>query len=253
MILLVVGIFSAFLGSLMGLGGGFILIPILNLALGFSMKDAVFLSLSSVFFLSVLQNITNREIIRENRAPLLRLSFFAVIGSAIAAWIGTRTPDAVISIAFSLFVIGFGIFFWRSSSQALAQVSSHIRKGTADLLMITAGISSGFFGIGGGIITVPVLHHFMLFPMKDCARLSFFVQFFATGVGLLVYYHTRKEVIYQIPPSTLIFLLSGAIIGMFLSRRIKTTNAGLKKLFAVLLIAIGLWKILYSLQHFLYA
>lgn len=42
MILLLFAILSSFIGSLMGLGGGFILIPLLNLGLGFSPKDAVF-------------------------------------------------------------------------------------------------------------------------------------------------------------------------------------------------------------------
>ena len=228
----------------MGLGGGFILVPILSLVLGFSMKDAVFLSLCSVFFLSILQNLVNREIILNNRKPLLRLSFFAVIGSGVAAWVGTRTPDVIISIAFAIFLLSFGAFFWRSPGDLLAGVSTKYRQGSADFLMILAGISSGFFGIGGGIITVPVLHHFLLYPMKESAKLSFFVQFFATGIGLLVYYHSRKEVIYELPPSTLLFLLFGSLAGMLLSRRVKITNENLKKLFAILLIGVGTWKLI---------
>lgn len=185
----------------------------------------------------------HRDLMQKNRPALLRLSFFAVIGSGVAAWIGIKTPDFILSVAFGIFLMAFGIFFWRSQSHALAQVSTRLRQSSADFFMVLAGVSSGFFGIGGGIITVPVLHHLLLFPMKECTKLSFFVQFFATGIGLLVYYHTRKEVIYQLPPSTLAFLLLGSLIGFFLSRKVKATNEILKKLFAVLLVLVGATKL----------
>ncbi len=242
--ILFVSIFASFIGSILGLGGGFILVPLLNLVLGFSIKDAIFLSLSSVFFLSILQCLMNRELMRQNRKPLLRMSGFAVLGSAIAAWIGARSPDIALSIGFAVFLMSFGVIFWRSSNDIFKNFSGKFRQSGADAMMVVAGLSSGFFGIGGGIITVPVLHHFLLKSMKDCTRLSFFVQFFATGVGLLVYFHSRPNVLHEMPPSILIFLLGGSLIGFIISRRFKIHDEKLKKLFATMIILVGLWKLL---------
>ncbi len=244
MSLILVGLFSAFIGSLVGLGGGFILVPILNLLMGFSMKDSIFLSLAAVFFLSVLQNIMNQELIMQSRKELLRLSFFAVIGSILAAWIGARSPDLILSVSFGIFLIVFGIFFLRSSDQWLSQIPSKARSRASGFLMTFAGITSGFFGIGGGIITVPVLHYLHLKSMQESAKLSFFVQFFATGTGLLVYFHSRRDVLSALPPSVLIFLLLGSFAGFILSRKIKLKDDRIKKLFATLIMLVGLWKII---------
>jgi hypothetical protein len=232
-----------------GLGGGFILIPILNLALGFPIKDAVFFSLCSVFFLSILQNLMNKDLIHDNRKLLIPLSLYAVVGSVVAAWIGARSSDAVLSISFGIFLVIAGMAFARSSDQLLARVPAHIRSRTSHGLMVFAGVTSGFFGIGGGIITVPVLHFLHLKNMQDSSKLSFFVQFFATGTGLLVYYHSRRDILYQLSPTILGFLLLGSLIGFILSRRVKLKDQKLKKIFAVLIVLVGLWKLVSLLIH----
>lgn len=245
--LFLAGALSSLIGSLIGLGGGFILVPVLTMLMHFGMKDAVFFSLSAVFLLSVLQNILNKELIRAHRRMLWRLSLFAILGSVMASWIGARSDDQSLEIAFGLTLIFFGLLFVRSNGLPLEKIPKTMLEYTSMVLLFVAGIISGFFGIGGGIITVPVLHKVLRFDMNQSAKLSFFVQFFTTGSGLLVHYHSRREQISDEPISSLLILLIGSVIGFVLSRRIKVSNENLKRLFAIALIGIGVWRIYKSL------
>lgn len=109
---------------------------------------------------------------------------------------------------------------------------------------VLAGVASGFFGIGGGIILVPALALLGGYSPKESVSLSLYALLFPVGIGAVSVY--IKEGLLQwkdIDKASTIAagLFLGAIIGAWLSQFVP--NSLLKKLFALLLIyvAIQMW------------
>ena len=106
---------------------------------------------------------------------------------------------------------------------------------------LAAGIGSGVFGIGGGIIIVPMLVFFANFPQKMATGTSLGVFLLPVELlGALSYYRAGNV---NVKASLLI--AGGLFIGSFLGAQLSLGmgDAILKRGFAVLLVAVAarLW------------
>jgi uncharacterized protein len=106
---------------------------------------------------------------------------------------------------------------------------------------ITAGILSGLFGIGGGILIIPALIFFARFHTKLAIGTSLGAMLLPVGLlGAYAYYQTGNV---NIKASLLIGL--GLFLGAYGGARLAQMLAGatLQRMFAVLLVvmAVRLW------------
>ena len=106
---------------------------------------------------------------------------------------------------------------------------------------ITAGILSGLFGIGGGILIIPALIFFAKFHTKLAIGTSLGAMLLPVGLlGAYAYYQTGNV---NIKASLLIGL--GLFLGAYGGARLAQMLAGatLQRMFAVLLVvmAVRLW------------
>src|SRR5689334_13632629 len=106
---------------------------------------------------------------------------------------------------------------------------------------ITAGILSGLFGIGGGILIIPALIFFAKFHTKLAIGTSLGAMLLPVGLlGAYAYYQTGNV---NIKASLLIGL--GLFLGAYGGARLAQmlTGATLQRMFAVLLVvmAVRLW------------
>ncbi len=109
---------------------------------------------------------------------------------------------------------------------------------------IAAGILSGMFGIGGGLIIVPVLVLVMGFPQHTANATSLIALLLPVGLlGVLEYYRAGKISSEHIWFG--IIIAAGLFLGALFGAKIATsmTNELLRKFFAVFIgiVAVRIW------------
>lgn len=238
------GALSSFIGAITGLGGGFILIPVLTMVAGLDIKDAIFLSLASILWLSILRVHQNRTVIRQYTPILRRYLWFVLAGSATAAYIGSHSSSELLNKIFVSVLICLSLyFFWDQKTDEEESSKPQPKPIWGELLLFLSGSLGGLLGIGGGIITVPTLHKIFRFPMFQAVKLSFPFAFVSTSTALLVYFSQRKEGILSISPFVLLVLLAGTYSGSQLASKVKISSSKIKLFFAIVIGLMGAIKL----------
>jgi uncharacterized membrane protein YfcA len=103
---------------------------------------------------------------------------------------------------------------------------------------LAAGVFSAFFGVGGGIIAVPLLILFAGLPERAATATSLMAIAVTATAGVVVYAY-RGEV--EVEYAALVGLpaAAGALAGSAWQQRIRVNT--LSYAFAVLLSALGVW------------
>ncbi len=205
-----IGLFVGTFGTLIGAGGGFILMPIfVFLYPSIPTEQLTAISLTVVFFNALSGSIAYARKGRIDFRSGLLFSLAtipgAIAGSLATAYLSRRWFDPIFSmflIAASLYLIvrspsnGARTDGVRASKHPIRQVRE--RDGTIHLisynvplgvsLSVLVGFLSSLLGIGGGIIHVPLLVHLLDFPVHVATATSHFIlavmAFFGTAVHL---------------------------------------------------------------------
>ncbi|MEQ8156062.1 MAG: sulfite exporter TauE/SafE family protein [Clostridiaceae bacterium] len=111
------------------------------------------------------------------------------------------------------------------------------------LIGIVAGILSGMFGIGGGIIIVPALMYLCGFSQLKAQGTSLAVLLPPAGILAFIQYYKKGQVNVQAGILIIIFLVAGSVLGAKLAQNFPAEI--LKKGFAVLMILASL-KMIFS-------
>jgi uncharacterized protein len=111
------------------------------------------------------------------------------------------------------------------------------------LIGIVAGILSGMFGIGGGVIIVPALMYLCGFSQLKAQGTSLAVLLPPVGIFAFIEYYKKGQVNLQAGILIVIFLVIGSVFGSKLAQNLPLEV--LKKSFGVLMILISL-KMIFS-------
>ncbi|MCU0526136.1 MAG: sulfite exporter TauE/SafE family protein [Elainella sp. Prado103] len=199
-LLIGVGLFTGVLSGLLGIGGGLLMVPALTL-FGVPLVQATATSLVGVFLSSVSGSLRNLKAKQLNWRVSLLLALFGIGTAQFGAWLGDRLPDGWLSLAFAGLLL-FTIYLMNLRQQLQNQsdrLSDHSQKApeinsreqstlqsvdpparsAAPLqIMPTAGIGllagllSGLFGVGGGVVMVPLQMLFLGEAIKVAVRTS---------------------------------------------------------------------------------
>jgi uncharacterized protein len=233
---LAISYLAGLLGSLVGVGGGIIVVPALTLLMGVSIQKAIAASIVSVIATSsgaaasyVSQRITN---MRLGMVLEVATVIGAITGAYLAAWISGRGLFLIFAA-----VLGYtawsmvrpkgkprepepdaladrlrlhGSFFDRSLGQEVSYRVSKTRLGLA--VSYVAGVSSGLLGIGGGVLKVPVMNLAMGIPIKACTATSNFMIGVTAAASAAVYL-MRGEVLPFVAAPVAVGVLLGAKTG----------------------------------------
>ena len=268
-LIVLLGAFAAgLLGSLTGLGGGVIIIPLLTLVLGVDVHYAIGASIISVIATSsgsaaayVKEGITN-----------IRIGMFLEIATTISAIIGVIIAGYMnanyIKIVFGLILLFSAYsmlkkkidhsnnektsvlanYFKLNGSYPLQGVMKpyavhHVMGGFA--MMFVAGALSGLLGIGSGALKVLGMDNIMKIPFKVSTTTSNFMMGVTAAASALVYLHKG-----QIDPGIAMPVTIGVISGATVGARIliRTNTDKLKLVFAVVIIFLALQMIYNGLQ-----
>ncbi len=173
-----VGTVSGFLSGLLGIGGGVIMVPFLIFVFSHSFPKEIYVhcalatSSSSAFFFTLSGMIAHARFknVKWKNVPYLGLGAF--IGALIGSTLASHTPGDFIkkAFAFLLFYVSYRLFSGKNVTFK-EDLKSSIDARMFFLLGLITGTIASFFGIGGGVIAVPVMA-FIGFDMREAIGTS---------------------------------------------------------------------------------
>jgi len=157
LILMGFGIGAGLLSGMFGLGGGIIIVPGLMFALGMDQRRAHGTSLAGVFLISLSSFFSYWTHDHIDWPVVLWLSIGSVAGSLVGAELLNRLSKRTLTLAFIgiLVIAGIRMFFKIDAAGEMI-----LNAPTAAWLVaigLVVGALAGMLGIGGGLMTVPIL------------------------------------------------------------------------------------------------
>jgi uncharacterized membrane protein YfcA len=153
------GIFG-FVGGLFGIGGAFLAIPVLGIAFGLNEQTSqgTALAMGTPNVIVGLWSYSRKARLNWRLAGTLALTGLPF--SFVAARIATLLPSGALRIAFSIFLLLIALDLARRTFLTQAPAMAALPWPFAALAGALGGTFSGFFGIGGAIMTVPAMTMF---------------------------------------------------------------------------------------------
>lgn len=253
LIILIGSYFAGLLGSLTGLGGGVVIIPLLTLLLKVDIHYAIGASLVSVIATSsgsaaayVKEGITN-----------MRLGMFLEIATTAGAMCGAilavYIPTHYIAILFGVILIVSAILSLRKKAEIIVQHKSYLSEklklnssyptanGTVNysvnkvgggfFMMLFAGVISGLLGIGSGALKVIAMDSIMRIPFKVSTTTSNFMIGVTASASAVVYLQRG-----YISPGLSMPVVIGVLFGAFTGSKLlvqSTSSRWLRWTFAI--------------------
>ncbi|RKQ35471.1 sulfite exporter TauE/SafE family protein [Oceanobacillus halophilus] len=260
-ICLVIGMLTAFIGSIAGLGGGIILVPSLFFMYSISPSFAwanpqtiVGISLITMIFTGLASTLSYLRAKRvDYKTGLLFLSG-SLPGGIIGSWLNEYINAQAFLIYFGILMVIISLLFFIKKDKFKRTIdpdSSGVRTGSlygetfqyrvtfvpAFILSFIVGILSGLFGIGGGSIMVPAMMLLFGIPAHIATATSMFMIFFVSifGAGThVILGHIAWEYVF--------FFIPGALLGGVLGAKVNQLlpSKSVEWILRILLIFIGL-------------
>ena len=237
-ILIGVGLVAGTMGSLLGVGGGIVMVPALTL-LGLSPVQTASTSLIAVASTSVSSTI---EYSRQKRIDYrlgLEIAIFAIPGAVLGAIMSEYLSEGLFKLLFGIILVLTGIYILYKKSilrDTGVKKRSMVLRAAVFAATFGAGIISSLFGVGGGIIFVPAMLIVLGLTMHRAAPTSQFILMITSMAGVLVH-------AYLLHPDYLqaLALSAGAFVGAQFGARISRTakESLLQQLLALILIAVA--------------
>ena len=255
------------IGSLLGLGGGIILVPALTILFNIPIHEAI-----GVSFIGVLVNSSSSSLVYiKNRITDIKLSSIlelgAVIGSIIGAYAALLIDSNILSVIFGLVLGYIAIDMYRKLKKNLENNNietksddereyfdqstnetirySVIREKEGVILSIAGGIFAGLLGLGGGAIFVPIMNRIMKVPIKVAIATSSFMIGITSLVGALIFFN-NGFIDVAIASPIILGIFFGAQIGSRVNKVIDKKI--LTNIFCLVLIYIALRMIINGLE-----
>ena len=185
--LIPLGFAAGILGSMIGLGGGIIVVPVLTF-LGIPPTVAASNSLFAALSNAIASTISYSKQKRIEFSLGLKLGLLTVPGTVLGAVISSDVSSEIFKILFGIvLVFSAAYIFLRKKLETKEKTLSKQMMVFAIGASFFAGIVSSFFGIGGGIIFVPLMVVGMGMAMKRAAPTSQLILLFASLSGVIVH------------------------------------------------------------------
>jgi hypothetical protein len=262
------GFLVGIIASMTGVGGGIIIVPLLTILFGFVPQHAVGTSLGSIIFTALASSFSYAKQRRIYYRTGLWLAVMSVPGAYVGAHLTTVISPRNLGLIFGVFLLFIALRMMfkmkagRSAAGAAAgaatdfAASSRVRlpeKTDAELvrsarlmvpgvgLSFFAGVASGFLGIGGGALGVPIMNLVMRLPIHFATATSMFTMIFTSVSGVAK--HALAEHVYWSQALLLALgTIFGAQVGAGFSRRV--SGAALSLIFGAVLLLMSLQMIL---------
>jgi uncharacterized membrane protein YfcA len=273
LLVLLVSVIAGILGSLIGLGGGIIVIPALTLLFGIDIRYAIGASIVSVIATSsgaaaayVREGMTNLRV-----AMVLELATVsgAITGAFLAGWLDGHW----LYIIFGVVMAYSAVVMFRKLHDVIADADAMrpapwadylrlhgsyydpatqketvyrvVRTRVGLMLMYVAGAISGLLGIGSGSLKVPALDLAMHLPIKVSTATSNLMIGVTAAASAGVYF-MRGDIVPFIAAPVAVGVLVGAVLGSHLLGRLQSST--IRIVFVVVLLWVSLEMLLKGIR-----
>mgnify|MGYP002397814512 CR=1 FL=1 len=261
-IILATGACAGFLAGLLGIGGGVILVPLflwLFKHAGFTpdivVHTAFGTSLAVILPTAVRSTLGHRSRGNVDWRMVFYLACGGIVGSLIGSSAAAVISGDILKTCFGLMqiIISLKMIFHKNR---LTTAESHQTAGHSGLILVglVGGFFSAFFGIGGGVVAVPLMLMLLRLPIHLAVGNSSALIIVSSFAAVCCYIWYGLQHAAAMPFSLgYVNLLVAAIVaplsilfaGIGVKFASKTSQGRLTKIFAVLLILVGL-KILFN-------
>ncbi len=250
--------FTGCFGSIVGIGGGVIYVPVLTLVFRFPIHQAISASLVG----SMSTSITSAASYLKQKITNLRLGIFLLVftttGAVVGASIAVLMREWILCIIFSGLIVFVllapfiartkkagessgdalsrylgidGTYYDRALKRDVEYRGTGLLKGGT--LAALAGMASGMLGISGGVINVPTMNSFMNIPIKVAVATSQFMLGVTIATSAIIYFFARHINLYIVAPISI-----GAILGSFIGTSVmnKLPAGVIRIIFTVILV-----------------
>lgn len=254
--LIAIGVGASIIGTIFGIGGGIIFIPVLTLLFGLSANEAIAVSLVGIIATST----GAASVYVKNKSSNIRLGLLLEITTSVGAMAGAvlaaYVANHILLCIFACVLIysaanmifrkekiiensdgegGMNFTYTDSKDQTVKKYNVMNVKG--GLLVCTgAGILSSMTGVGGGAIKVPLMNVYMHVPIKVASATSSYMIGITAFSGAIIYF-IHGDLLLDYAAAIAVGALLGSMIG---TRIAKKLDAGpMRKYFSILLLAIS--------------
>jgi len=259
---------AGFLGSLTGLGGGVVIVPMLVLGFGVDIRYAVGASLVSVIATS---SAAASSFVREGYSNIrigMFLEIATTLGAVLGAIIAAKMPSSAISIVFGTVLLHASYSSFRTRHiheggdrpDPLAQrlrldgtypgasglMSYHVQRVPLGFaLMFGAGTLSGLLGIGSGAVKVLAMDRVMRIPFKVSTTTSNFMIGVTAAASAGVYLNRG-----YLDPGLTMPVMLGVLIGALFGSRllIRSRSNTLRVVFSAVTLILAVEMIYHGLS-----
>jgi hypothetical protein len=244
-LLIIIGFFIGTLGTLIGAGGGFILVPLLIiLRPGFTPETVTAISMVIVACNAISGSIAYMSAKKVDYKAGIIFGICTIPGSILGVLTTKIIPRNIFDIVFGILMLGLAAFlFFKGGEMGSVNKPVSVHKGWTQqhlvdkwgenyyyaynlrwgmLLSVFVGYFSPLLGIGGGIIHVPAMAEWLLFPVHIATATSHFILAIMSTVSVIVHYfqgNYNDPLVVKMVIGLAIGVIPGAQLGAYLSRK----------------------------------
>lgn len=259
-LLILIGAATGMLGTLVGAGGGFILMPILLLLYpSMKVESITMISMAVIFFNSLSGTVAYSLMKRVDYRTGLMFAAATLPGAVLGTFATKHINRSSFNFIFGVFLMGASLLlmFLRKNNE-----NDAVRDGRFDLkceirdkwgkafcysynllwgigISIFTGFVSPILGIGGGIIHVPAMIRILGFPAHIATATSHFTLMIMSAASVIT--HLLSSPDFSVMPMALILsagAVAGAQVGAGLSK--KANEKLIVTVLSVALFAVGI-------------
>ena len=153
-LLAAIGLGAGVLSTLFGIGGGIAMVPVLHYGLGVEWPHATAISLAAIAVMSPSGVLAHARRGAVDWRLAIPLAVGGILGVLAGDWLQPRTPVPWLKLLFAGLMVLAAVRLVHPGTDARWHTRQPILLG---LVGVGAGIVSKLLGVGGGILTVPVL------------------------------------------------------------------------------------------------
>jgi len=260
--IIITGLVVGFLSGLFGVGGGFLLVPVLNIFFGLPYNTVIGSSLASISIISLFGIARHHKQSHIN----FRLGLLLLVGTLPGVEAGARIlvriknsgiMDTALNICFlvmfvaALVIMLFEYLKWVKGEKSSCDLDSYklgfhcFEKNpgldnSINIFFLLAcgffiGVLQGLLGVGGGFLLIPVLVNFFCLPARLVIGTSLFVISPSSALGAVSHYFKGN-----IDFMLVALILAGSVIGTTFGSAFTAKLKGKKiRLYFICLIALA--------------
>ena len=262
------GVFAGFLGGLLGIGGGVIATPFMILVFFLDSRVAVGTSLAMILFTAISSTFAYYRQRRIDWKVGIVGAMVTVPGALLGAYATQffSSRSLAVILGATLFLMSALMLrlsysnpekpnsetaplgtnrapsrkgIWRrllvDSSGKVFEYDAHVGFGL--VLLFAGGLISGFLGVGGGLIVVPILSAFVGLPMHIAVATSMLVMIF-TSISAVSTHIMLGNVRVEYVTPLVVGVLGGTQLGARTAKQLRSVT--LERVFAFAILAIGI-------------